>query len=70
MLLCCGVLSIMGQDAPKQALKIMQQRNLAIKIQSEKELTPEESMQLAIQNSNRQFNNLLPFMGITPNLVV
>ncbi len=59
-----------GQDAPKQALKIMQQRNLAIKIQSEKELTPEESMQLAIQNSIRQFNNLLPFMGIAPSLTV
>lgn len=60
-----------GQEAPQKSLEIMQRRNLGIKIQSkesDKELTPEETMKIAIQNSIRQFNVLLPFMGITAQL--
>ena len=60
-----------GQEAPQKSLEIMQKRNLGIKIQSkesDKELTPEETMKIAIQNSIRQFNVLLPFMGITAQL--
>ncbi|MCS6958598.1 MAG: class I SAM-dependent methyltransferase [Pseudanabaenaceae cyanobacterium SKYGB_i_bin29] len=61
-----------GIEAPQKALEIMQKRNLALKVQTkdEKELTPQETMKLAIQNSARQFNVLLPFMGISPNLTV
>lgn len=57
------------QEAPQKALEIMQQRNLSIKIQSDKELTQEETMEMAIKNISRQFNVLLPFMGITPKLL-